>query len=108
VQRAVVRSGIESSASAQVWRHRVAQSITVSIQGEQGVISAVQPTASHHRHLLEELVVSLQNPQSNPTHLSSETINSTPHLMTDERTHPLSRGLPALIFYWQFSRYVGT
>src|SRR5437667_1395633 len=82
---------------------------TVSIHREQVMISGVQPTANHRRQLLEGLFVSSQNPQSNPTHLLSETINSKPQLTIDERRHPLmSRGLPALVFGWQLSRYVGT
>ena len=82
---------------------------TVSIHREQVMISGAQPTANHRRQLLEGLSVSSQNPQSNPTHLLSETINSKLQLTIDERRHPLmSRGLPALVFGWQLSRYVGT
>src|SRR3989440_12851437 len=78
---------------------------TVSIHREQVMISGVQTTANHRRQLLEGLSVSSQNPQSNPTHLLSETINSKPQLTIDERRHPLmSRGLPALVFGWQLSR----
>src|SRR6266566_8207209 len=81
----------------------------VSIHREQVMISGAQPTANHRRQLLEGLSVSSQNPQSNPTHLLSETINSKLQLTIDERRHPLmSRGLPALVFGWLLSRYVGT
>src|SRR5438128_7120513 len=79
---------------------------TVSIHREQVMISGAQPTANHRRQLLEGLSVSSQNPQSNPTHLLSETINSKLQLTIDERRHPLmSRGLPALVFGWLLSRY---
>ena len=82
---------------------------TVSIHREQVMVSGVQPTANHRRQLPEGLFVSSQNPQSNPTRLLSETINSKLQLTIDERRHPLmSRGLPALVFGWQLSRYVGT
>src|SRR6266487_1977929 len=98
---------LPSSRTRQV--HPLSSMATVSIHREQVMVSGVQPTANHRRQLLEGLFVSSQNPQSNPTHLLSETINSKLQLTIDERRHPLmSRGLPALVFGWQLSRYVGT
>ena len=79
--------------------------------GKKNRVGQKSPQVYHRKpyHLFGSGVVICNFPQSNPTHLLSETINSKLQLTIDERRPPLmSRGLPALVFGWLLSRYVGT